>query len=159
MQAEYEIENPKLAYLERRLNAWADYFIRGSYTGIGYASTSPIARLISHGAILLHSEVGRTPEMNEEAEEIENLVKRLSKTQKKWADCLRDKYFCRVIDYPLSGKRRNVAAQLAKKRGVSDTTFWRYIQFAKMWLIQQLDEIKAVKRIDKNIYLKRAAND
>lgn len=156
-----QLADIQMQHLEERLNDWADYYIRGGNTGIGYPSVAAVARLMAQGVVVSNSNTLRTPQMNEAAEEIEELVKKLAQTQPLYADCLRDKYFCRICDYPLSDtKRRSVVQQLALKRGITEQWFRCSIKMAKVWLIEKLEERQqSRKKINKNIFTKRAAND
>lgn len=117
-----------IAYVERRLEQWADWFSRGNFYGLGYPACSIEYRLMKEGNISKSN--GPKPlQINESAEEIEKLVKEMSEQNSDMALALRCHYFTR------GGWRTK-----SEKVKISHMQFKYFVAMAHQWLAGRLSE-------------------
>lgn len=84
-----------IQYVEERLNQWADWYSRGNYYGLGYPSCSIEYRLMTEGYVARNNHGQRSIPVNEEAEEVEKLIREMAKQNSNMALALRCHYFTR----------------------------------------------------------------
>src|SRR5438034_1235617 len=87
-----------LDYVDFRLKHWADWYVRGKTTGLGYPTCSVEFRLMLYGNLIQTTKQVVLP-TNEEAEEIENLIRELEGYDETMAQALRIQYISK--DYCL----------------------------------------------------------
>src|SRR5579883_2652022 len=84
-----------LAYVEKRLQQWVDWFSHSNLYNLGYSPCTIEYRLMNEG-VIINSTAPRQFRSNLDAEEIEYLVKLIGKTNKKVELALRSWYFSRA---------------------------------------------------------------
>ncbi len=119
-----------MTYLEKRLEEWATWFIRGHANGLGFSERSIEFRLITEG-IITKSTAPQTVPIHEEAEEIEALVSEMNDYHKPMADALRIQYFSQE-----GFKER------AMQLGISYPLFQNHVKLARYWLAGRLSAEK-----------------
>ncbi len=119
-------EQDFMGYVERRLDHWADWFKSSNHYGLGFHSEKIEYILMTVGMMIKSTDVKPLPS-DEEAEEIELLVREMACHNSKMADALRIHYF----DRKKSRDRAN-AIQMAS------TPFKNYVKMAKQWLAGRL---------------------
>lgn len=104
-------EDP-IDYIQSRLKHWAEWYSKGNGSGLGYLSCSIEYRLMTEGMII--RKFGPSPlACNEEAEEIETLLREMSEQNKHLAAALRHCYLNRG-GLRIKGKSFNVTHQQFK---------------------------------------------
>jgi len=121
------MQNDVIQYVERRLEEWADWYLRYNDFGLGYPKKSLEARLMETGGYLVKTTGPVYPPENVEAEEIEGLVAEIARQTPKLAQALRAQYF-----------DRGTLPFKARKIGVSRTQFKVYVDMGKQWLAGRL---------------------
>ncbi len=126
--------------LEDRLQEWAEYYHKQIFEGIGYPSINILGVLQRDGGILERAKGPRLPENNLSAQQIEDWVCELTKSQIKYylscAKVLRQRY---IYSSPNTTDKT-----LARKLNLSERNFYRYLQTAKNWLQWKLENEDAV---------------
>lgn len=117
-------------YVEFRLQEWADWF-RGGKLGKGYPSESSI-NLFRNGVVINNNKYQRHHflPVNEAAEEIEKIIVALVRFDNKIAAALKKYYLGTECTTLLK----------AKALGLSETTFKKYVEMAKVWVSAKLAE-------------------
>lgn len=120
--------SPEIArFLNKRLEEWAEWFSRYYDDGIGYAKQSTEYKMMKYG-LVAREYIGKRPlPVNDEAEEIENLIRVMAfqNTQTcKYAVALREYYI-----YSKQNKRRT-----ARALGVSEALLRIHLENAQLWL-------------------------
>lgn len=128
-------------YLEMRLNQWAEWFSRDNQY-LSYPSCSIEYRLMKNGIIVPSTAPKQIP-CNEEAEEIEALVKEMAEYNNEMALALRLRYFEKGMV-----KKRHAALN------VSYSQFRFYISMARQWLAGRLSLLYKIKMENKKIFQK-----
>ena len=122
-------DNQKLdKYIERRLQTWADWFMRDLH-GLGYSRESSIMMFqkgIKFGKDKAYNLL--VLQTNESAEEIEKLVVEMSGQNLKMADALRKYYL----------GREPILRLKAKALGISEAQFKILLGMARQWLAGRL---------------------
>lgn len=119
----------KSQYVERRLQAWADWYSRGCGFGLGYPSKNLMAILQETGGLLIKS-TGEIPlPMNASAEEIEKLIAELAQRYLSLTNALREYYL-----------GEGTTVQKAKRLNMSRAQFNICVDKAKMWLSGRLSQ-------------------
>ncbi len=116
-----------LAYVERRLTEWGDWFARGNVYGLGYPPCSVEYRLMREGIVRTNPAGQKYTPINENAEEIEKLVQELALQNYDLALALRDYY---INQFSL---RRQ-----AKKAGISHTRLKYLLDMVKQWIVGRM---------------------
>jgi predicted DNA-binding protein (UPF0251 family) len=116
-----------LAYVERRLTEWGDWFARGNVYGLGYPPCSVEYRLMREGIVRTNPAGQKYTPMNENAEEIEKLVQELALQNNHLALALRDYY---INQFSLRKR--------AKEAGISHTRLKYLLDMAKQWMVGRL---------------------
>lgn len=124
-----------MLYVDARITKWAEWFMRGNWYGIGYPTCSVEFRMMTEGCILQNRNGPGQLLCNEEAEEIERLVKQMAKQNPKMALALRCHYLNR------GGLR--IKAKLVE---MSHMQFKNYVDMARYWLAGCLSNKKIIKR-------------
>ena len=116
-------------YVEKRLQEWADWFIRGNTYGIGYPPESFIT-MLEKGITAKKKKTFKIPILptNESAEEMEKFVVEMAHQNRQMADALRKYYFGREPTLQLK----------AKIFGVSGAQFKILLGMARQWLAGRL---------------------
>jgi hypothetical protein len=125
-------------YIEQRLNQWADWFGQDHYCGLGYPPFS-MEYLLMTGATRSSKGSSDFISCNEEAEEIEELVKEMSEYNYNMAIAIRCHYF---TDGGLRAK--------AKKVNVSHMHYKNYVDMAHQWLAGRLSAYNKKHSYQKN---------
>ena len=113
------------AYLEVRLNEWAEWLSTGNHLNIGYQRQSSIAMFTEGKSISRNTKAVRANvDTNEQAEEIEKMVSEMAQYKSIMSDCLRFQYL-----------NQKSLRNSAKELGVSHTQYKLYVQMAKQWLV------------------------
>ncbi len=120
-------ENPFDAYLERRLQEWAEWLKTGNFLNIGYHRQSSIAMFHQGKAINQNRKSKASVDAHEDAEEIEKMIVQMKNYKPLMADCLRHYYLSQMS-----------LRESAKKFGISHAQYGVYLQMAKQWLIGRL---------------------
>jgi hypothetical protein len=123
-----------MAYVERRLDHWADWFKSSNHYGLGFHSEKIEYILMTVGMMIKSTDVKPLPS-DEEAEEIEVLVTEMARHNSKMADALRIHYFDRK-----KARDRSPAMQ------ISASQFRNYVSMAKQWLAGRLSACERNKR-------------
>lgn len=116
-----------LQYVEYRLQQWADWYGRGNLYGLGYPPCSTEYRLMTEGNVV--RTLGAKPiASNEQAEEIEALVIKMSEQNHIMAIVLRCHYF--------NGKsvRKNTAQLTDLGMNISYSYYKYTLEMGKQWL-------------------------
>lgn len=116
-----------IAYIESRLQEWAEWFSRGNLAGIGYPNRSIEYRIYREGGVLIKGTGEKPSPVNEAAEEIEKLVKEMAMHNQLLASVLRCHYFSQ-------GSLRIKS----KRVGISHTQFKHYVDMAHWWLVGRI---------------------
>ncbi len=114
-------------YLESRLCEWAEWLRSGNQLGIGYPRRSILALIKEGKVITKNRQFCSVIETNDNAEEIENLVREMAQYKRVMAEALRNYYLDR-----LSLRR------CARQFKISHMHYKLYIEMAKQWLIGRL---------------------
>ncbi|MDX2164342.1 MAG: antiterminator Q family protein [Gammaproteobacteria bacterium] len=117
-------ENPMDAYLEHRLQEWAEWLKTGNFLNIGYQRQSSIAMFHEGKTINQTGKSKASVETHEEAEEFERMVVQMAQYKPIMADCLRNYYLNQLS-----------LRESAKKFGISHAQYGAYLQMAKQWLV------------------------
>jgi hypothetical protein len=112
--------------VEDRLNEWAEWASHGNWFGIGYSPCSILYRLMTEG-ILIKSTAPLIHPTNEEAEEMEALIRDLWNQNKDLADALR-------IHYLFQGSLR----YKANKFSINRDRLTYHLDMARQWLAGRL---------------------
>ena len=115
-----------MIYVERRLEHWARWFSSGNYYGLGYHSESIEYVLMTVG-IMIKSTAPKPLPSDEEAEEIEAIVREMAEYNEKMATMLRIHYF-----------GNGLVCERARKLGMSYARFRAYVDMARQWLAGRL---------------------
>ena len=118
------------AYLEARLQEWAEWLRTGNFLNIGYQRQSSIAMFSEGKSINQSGKLKTTVDVNVEAEEIEKMITEMARYKPIMADCLRYHYL-----------NQQSLRNSAKKLGVSHTQYKLYVQMAKQWLVGRVTVI------------------
>lgn len=132
-------ENLVDAYLESRLQEWAEWLKTGNSLSMGYPRQSVSALIMEGKSIGNKGNFYKPIEINEIAEEIEKLVNEMARYKPLMAKVLRTHYL-----YQLSLRRS------AKKLNISYGQYNLYVQMAKQWLLGRcvtLEQFKQLKKI------------
>ncbi len=113
-------------YLEQRLEHWARWYSKGNYSGLGYHSETIEYVLMTVGVVIKSTAIQPVP-CDEEAEEIEALVREMTKHNEKMAMMLRIHYF-----------GSGLVSERAEKLGMSYGRFRVYVDMARQWLAGRL---------------------
>lgn len=116
-----------LDYVEHRLEEWAHWYSRGCYMGLGYPNKSTVAALQEYQGMVIKTQGIKSMPINEQAEEIEDLMKELTLQNKRLTDVLRQNYL-----------GVGTAADKAKQVGLSYAHFKVQLDMAKQWLAGRL---------------------
>lgn len=122
--------------LENRLQEWADFYLRDS-NGLGYPSINTLGVLQRDGGILGRGHGAKYPPENLRAQEVEEWVSELAKSNLKFyqvaARVLRKRY---LFSSP------NVTDEaLARKMGIGSLrTYYRYLKTAKTWIEYKIEK-------------------
>jgi hypothetical protein len=120
-------QNDALAYVECRLEEWADWYSRGCDLGLGYPRQSTIAGLLDNQGVLTKAQ-GRKPlPTHERSEEIEAFIIELVQQNSRIAKALCQFYL---------GK--GSMTQKARVLGISYAYFKMHVDMAKQWLAGRL---------------------
>lgn len=122
-----------LAYVERRLAEWGDWYSRGNLYGLGYPPCSVEYRLMREGIVRTTPADQRSIPINENAEEIEKLVQELSLQNYNLALALRDYY---INQFSLRKQ--------AKQAGISHTQLKYLLDMAKQWVVGRISGISGI---------------
>lgn len=114
------------AYVEKRLEHWARWFTSSHHYGLGFHSETIEYILMTVGALIKSTGVKPLP-VDEDAEEIEALVREMAEHNSKMATALRIHYFDRK-------KSRDRADSLQ----ISASQFKICVNMAKQWLAGRL---------------------
>jgi hypothetical protein len=126
----YFEQTDTLAYVECRLEEWADWYSRGCDSGLGYPRQSTIAGLLDNQGVLTKAQ-GRKPlPTHERAEEIEAFVTELAVQNIRIAKALCQYYL---------GKGN--MPQKAHVLGISYVCFKTEVDKAKQWLAGRLTTV------------------
>ena len=118
-------ENVVDAYLENRLQEWAEWLSTGNHLNIGYQRQSSIAMFTEGKSINRNNKIIKTNiDINEQAEEIEKMVSEMAQYKSILSDCLRYQYL-----------NQKSLRDSANKLGISHTQYKLYVQMAKLWLV------------------------
>ncbi len=120
-------QNNILAYVEHRLEEWADWFSRGCDLGLGYPKQSTVAWLKENVGILTKAQGSKPLATHEQAEEMERLIVELALQNPRLARALRQQYL-----------NNNNARQKARNMGLSYAHFKVQVDMAKQWLAGRL---------------------
>ncbi len=131
---EGEINKKFTAYIEYRLQEWANWFDKGNFYGIGFSTSTIEYRLMTEG-IVSNQPGYKTLHCNDEAEEIENLISEMHKQNFKMSLALRHHYF----GYNKSHDRRSALP-------FSRTQLQTYLGMGRQWLAGRLSA--KVKMVD-----------
>lgn len=123
-----------MKYVEERLSQWAEWLSHGNWYGLGYPSCSMEYRLMMEGTVVRTDYVHRPLTCNEEAEEMEALIKEMTMQNYLMGLTIR-------CHYLMCGGFRVKAKQL----NISYTQFKFYVNVAKHWLIGRLSSRKIFK--------------
>ena len=110
-------------YLEKRLDHWAEWILKGNQHGQGYPSKSILYDWMKMGGVVVQAQNKPPLPCDEDAEEIEYCVIAMYKQNPRIATALRLKYLSRSTTH-----------QKARDLHSSDTQFKAYVQMAKQWL-------------------------
>ena len=110
-------------YLDRRLQAWADWYSHGCGFGLGYPSKNLMARLQETGGIHIKAIGQISSPLNAGAEEIEKLVRELAQRYRSLADSLREYYL-----------GEGTMTQKAKRVNMSYRQFKYCVDKATIWI-------------------------
>lgn len=114
-------------YLEQRLNTWADWYSHGNNYRLSYPPVSmTYYACYQQPAVKKRNQSNILPS-NQDAEEIDDMVREMVKCCPILADVLRCQYFT-------IGTLR----QKAEKMQLSHTQFRNYIEMSKAWLAGRL---------------------
>jgi hypothetical protein len=127
-------EEEFMAYVERRLDHWAKWFNSSNHYGLGFRSETIEHVLMTVGIMIKSTDIKPLPS-DEEAEEIEQLVREMACHNSKMADALRIHYFDRK-----KARDRSPAMQ------ISASQFRNYVSMAKQWLAGRLSACGRNKR-------------
>ncbi len=114
-------------YVEFRLEQWADWYLRGNDSGIGYPRKNILQRFLEGGGVFVRGSTHQGFVSNSQAEEIEWIVKELAAQNRKLSDALRIQYF-------ESGTMKSKALRLR----VSQAQFKIWLGMAKQWVAGRL---------------------
>ncbi len=112
------------AYLENRLQEWAECLRTGNALNIGYPRQSSIAMFSEGKSINKTRKSKTTVDVNAQAEEIEKMISEMAQYKSIMADCLRYHYL-----------NQQSLRNSAKTLGVSHTQYKLYVQMARIWLV------------------------
>jgi len=113
--------------LEERLEKWGNWCVREEDNGLGYPSRSLDAIVLEEAGVLEKRRGHRAIPINPNVDEIESMVRELSKRDPILAKALREKYVGRGT---LKARANNL--------GISYSTFKIYVELAKYWLAGRL---------------------
>ena len=130
----YEETNKKFAaYIEYRLQEWADWFSKGNFYGIGFSSTTIEYRLMTEG-IVTNQPGYKALHCNNEAEEIELLISEMQGHNFKMSLAIRCHYFGKDF----MGREAPLP--------ISRTQLQTYLGMGRQWLAGRLSA--KVKMVD-----------
>lgn len=112
------------AYIERRLQEWAEWSKTGNFLGIGYQRQSSIAMFQDGKTINGRKTHKNSLSANEGAEEMEKMIGEMAQYKPIIANCLRS-YYLEQLSLRKS----------AKKLGISHAQYGVYLQMARSWLM------------------------
>jgi len=114
-------------YLNKRLDEWADWFIRDYARSLGFPKQNTIHKMMVLGNVPKEDFTIKPLPTNEPAEEIEKLIRIMAFQNNqtfKYANALREYYI-----YSQRSKRRT-----ARALGVSEAITHAYVENAHLWL-------------------------
>ncbi len=115
---------------KKRLTAWGNWCYKIITQGLGYSSHSLLAKLQAEGGMIIQGTAKMLLPSNEEAEEIDDLLIRLSNAKplgegkENWVKIIR-------IHYTMLDK---TIKERIKTATVSERTYYRYLQEGEMWI-------------------------
>lgn len=112
-----------LEYVEKRLNQWADWCLRGNDYGLGFPKKTMEAKLKDGGGIWVKVTGEKPLPSNPQAEHIESLIKELAQLRK---------YLALVVS--MQYLTQGIPKQKAKKIELSYSRYYTYLALAKHWL-------------------------
>ncbi len=115
------------AYLENRLQEWAEWLKTGNFLNIGYQRQSSIAMFQEGKTISPKARSTSTITTHKDAEEIERMIVQMATYKPIMADCLRN-YYLNQLSLRAS----------ANKFGISHVQYGAYLQMARHWLVGRL---------------------
>ena len=118
-------------YVQQRLEHWAQWFTRGNYYGLGYKLIKLIEYVLMTVGIIVKSTLPKPLPCDEEAEEIEALIKTMCKQNEYLANTLRHYYLT-------NGSLREKAARL----NISHVHFKYCVDMAHQWLAGRLSSVQ-----------------
>lgn len=118
------------AYLETRLQEWAEWLRTGNFLNIGYQRQSSIAMFSEGKSINQTGKCKTTVDVNAQAEGIEKMIVEMAQYKPIMADCLRYHYL-----------NQKSLRKSARSLGISHTHYKLYVQMAKQWLVGRLNSI------------------
>lgn len=120
------MDDAYLKYIERRLNDWAEWFSGNHSYALGYPPNSMEYLLMTHGCRISTGFPKALP-TNEEAEEIEDLIREMAENNYNMALALRCYYFTH------GGLRTK-----AKRVNISHSLYKNYVDMGHQWLAGRL---------------------
>ena len=111
------------AYLEKRLDHWAQWVLKGNQNGQGYPSKSSLYDWMKMGGVVVQAQSKPPLPCDDDAEEIERCVMEMAKQRPRIALALR-------MQYLTSG----TIQQKSKTTHLSSAQFKINLQMAKQWL-------------------------
>lgn len=114
--------------LKTRLEEWARWVTK-DYSTIGYPPFSVEWRLYIMGGFMSSSNGPKYPAANLNAEEIESLLKQMSKEKPACARVIRTKYLANSLA---------TTGRLARRLGMPPRTFERHLSNGEEWLMSKL---------------------
>lgn len=111
------------AYVEQRLQTWADWVCRGNSYGLGYSRKSLVAKVMEIGCLIHQGTYQHVLCTHEQAEEIETIISKLAEHNTLLADVLRQ-YYVGI------GSMR----EKAKRMGISHSHFKVSLDMARQWV-------------------------
>lgn len=115
-----------LLYVDMRLEQWADWFSRDNLFNLNFTSVTIEYRLMNEGCVI-NSTAPRQFKSNQDAEEIEALVKEIERYNRKVGLALRSRYFLKL---PFRER--------AEKIGLSYSQYKVFLDYGRFWLAGRL---------------------
>lgn len=132
-------ENAKqalLSYIHERLLKWAEWFMQDAPMGVGYPPCGIEHRLRTEGHFVREYQGLKPSPVNDEAQEIENLIKDMHFQNFQLAEVIRANY--------LSDDKIHIKARQA---GLSQSQFSAHLTTARWWLISRLTLNKEIREL------------
>lgn len=121
------MKSENIKYVKERLFRWAEFYSRGNFYGIGFSNCTIEYRLMKEGHVVKNNFQSNCIYVDEDAEEIEKLVKEMSQHDDSMALALRCYYFEK------GGLRIK-----AKNINISHMQLKYYVDMAHQWLAGRL---------------------